>query len=362
MNIIKPILKWAGGKEKELSVIREHLPKNIEKYIEPFVGGGSVFLNIGTDKSYINDKSDELILFYEFVKKQDRKFLINLNIILTSWEAISTFVDANNKSLIQLYKSEIEINNFLETNRKFFLEIISAELYESKSEFINQLEKNIKSKIQRTKKIAKEKGQITESDIILNMETALKSSFYMYLRYLYNSKNFKKNKSNFCAIFYFVREYCYASMFRYSRNGNFNVPYGGISYNRKNFTSKIEYIQSSVIKEKFKKVVIENTDFESFINSIELTESDFLFIDPPYDTEFSTYAQNKFTKEDQIRLANCLKSTKAKFMAVIKNTAFIYDLYKEFNIKRFEKKYLVSFKNRNNRDAEHLIIMNYEED
>ena len=95
---------------------------------------------------------------------------------------------------------------------------------------------------------------------------------------------------------------------------------------------------------------------------INLTEKDFIFLDPPYDTEFSTYAKNDFDKDDQIRLSKFLKSTKAKFMLIIKNTDFIYNLYNNngFYIKSFDKKYLVSFQNRNNKDVEHLIITNYE--
>ena len=46
-------------------------------------------------------------------------------------------------------------------------------------------------------------------------------------------------------------------------------------------------------------------------------------------------------------------------MLVIKNTDFIYNLYKKFNIKSFDKKYSVSLKNRNDRSVEHLIITNY---
>ena len=49
-------------------------------------------------------------------------------------------------------------------------------------------------------------------------------------------------------------------------------------------------------------------------------------------------------------------------MLIIKNTDFIYDLYNQdgFFIKSFDKKYLVSIKNRNEKDVEHLIITNYE--
>jgi DNA adenine methylase len=48
-------------------------------------------------------------------------------------------------------------------------------------------------------------------------------------------------------------------------------------------------------------------------------------------------------------------------MMVIKNTEFIYGLYNKpnINMSSFDKKYLVSFQNRNDKDAEHLIITNY---
>ncbi len=40
---VKPIIKWAGGKEKELNYILPQIPDSFNRYIEPFVGGGAVF-------------------------------------------------------------------------------------------------------------------------------------------------------------------------------------------------------------------------------------------------------------------------------------------------------------------------------
>ncbi len=87
-----------------------------------------------------------------------------------------------------------------------------------------------------------------------------------------------------------------------------------------------------------------------------------MFLDPPYDGGFSEYANNTFGQDDQIRLANYLIfQCQCRFMLIIKNTEFIYNLYntKEFNIKTFDKKYLVSFQNRNDKETEHLLITNY---
>ncbi|MGB0789114.1 MAG: hypothetical protein ACPGQR_06220, partial [Marinirhabdus sp.] len=82
----------------------------------------------------------------------------------------------------------------------------------------------------------------------------------------------------------------------------------------------------------------------------------------PYDSEFSTYAQNDFVKPDQKRLAGYLMNDcRAKWMMITKNTDFIASLYTRpnVNISIFEKKYLVSFMNRNNKETEHLLITNY---
>ena len=48
---MKPYLKWAGGKETELKHILPILPTKIERYFEPFVGGGALFLNLAEQKN-----------------------------------------------------------------------------------------------------------------------------------------------------------------------------------------------------------------------------------------------------------------------------------------------------------------------
>ena len=63
---MQPFIKWPGGKQEELKVIIPNLPKKIERYIEPFVGGGAVYLDIDkTEELIINDKSKELISLFK---------------------------------------------------------------------------------------------------------------------------------------------------------------------------------------------------------------------------------------------------------------------------------------------------------
>ena len=377
----KSFIKWAGGKEKELPIILSNLPKRYNRYIEPFVGGGSVYLNINCEDSIINDKSDELIMLYNMIKSNNKEFIKKLKEINYNWVLLENIVADNSKELLNLYNGYV-LSKKKSTNNKKIKTDYSDKIYEfvlSHAEefnglmtehfniridnFLSEIKKNMISKIERMSKIEDARGKMTEDNILKNIECALKSAFYMHFRFLYNSRiELEISDEFYCAIFYFIREYCYASMFRYNASGKFNVPYGGISYNRKDFDKKIKNLNSTKLRKYMAHTTIYNMDFEDFCNSIKIKETDFMFLDPPYDTEFSTYAGNEFGKKDQIRLRDYLKHTKAKFMLIIKNTDFIYNLYNQdgFFIKSFDKKYLVSIKNRNEKDAEHLIITNYE--
>jgi len=370
---VQPFIKWPGGKQEELKIIIPNLPKKINRYIEPFVGGGAVYLEINNTSEYlINDKSTELINLYECIKEQEIEFFDKLKAINHNWILLEKIVEKHSTELIERYIeyrddkiSDLDFNNFLirfiVKNSNELNGLLETDFNINLKNFINELERNLKNKTKRMKKIEKEKGELPEEDILDNFEAAFKSGFYMHFRHLYNNiDKYNISKPFATAIFYFIREYCYSSMFRYNKKGDFNVPYGGISYNRKNFGAKIDRLSDEELVEHLNKTIIKCMDFEDFLNEVQPTVDDFLFLDPPYDTDFSTYANNKFDQEDQQRLANYLKNTKANFMLVIKNTDFIYSLYQGFNIKSFDKKYMVSFQNRNDKEAEHLLITNYE--
>lgn len=214
----------------------------------------------------------------------------------------------------------------------------------------------------RMKELEIQKHLLPHGDLKDNIETAIKSAVYMNYRFLYNHEDIKKNSKLHSALFLFIRNYAYSGMFRYSRKGDFNVPYGGIAYNSKLLKKKLDYYQSEAVLEHFNNTRIFNLDFEQFLELAQPSENDFVFLDPPYDSEFSTYAQKAFTRDDQKRLADyMINKCRAKWMLIIKNTDFIFDLYNQpgINIRSFEKNYTVSFMNRNDKKVTHLLITNY---
>lgn len=370
-----PILKWAGGKEQELKYILPKLPVTFDNYYEPFVGGGAVYTAVKSKKYFINDKSEELISLYRSIGSTRKTvFFKALAEINHNWTLLTDVVQNNNNFFIKTYKkfstnsiSDEEIKEimfeFIVTNSKQFNGMFSPMFNFNTSNFINELQINLIRKIKRMKYLEQLKHTLPDNEIGDNIETALKSAFYMHFRHIYNYLDkYKVSISVKDAIFLFVRNFAYAAMFRYNAKEQFNVPYGGIGYNRKNFQKKIDYLKSKELKALFKLTTIENLDFEIFLKKYRPQNKDFIFLDPPYDSEFSTYAKNKFTKDDQIRLSKYLiNHCSAKWMLIIKKTELIRELYfdKGLNIQSFDKTYLVSFMNRNDKNSKHLLITHY---
>ncbi len=376
MKTTPTLIKWPGGKSKEYEQIKNLIPK-YDRFIEPFFGGGAVFLNLKPNKAIINDICEELVEFYKFIKggKDKEEFKKCLYDYVANWEKIPKYLNIFEDDLISLYndfrddkKTQTEVKDHitkkLKQKEEKFNGLFSKDFCLDPNNLLDEIIKNLISKINRTKKIEKERGVLPEGDLHKNIETAFRSGFYMHFRDVMNKsgKKYKISKAKKISNYYFIREFCYASMFRFNANGDFNIPYGGIGYNDKNFRSKVDYILSNEVENYFKNTKICNTDFENIFKENDLISSDFIFLDPPYDTDFSDYEKASFDKTDQERLANCLYKTKAKFILIIKKTPFIFDLYnnkKGIKIDSFEKTYLYNVKGRNDRDVEHLVIYNF---
>ncbi len=71
-KIASPFVKWAGGKTQLLDEIRKKYPEKIERYCEPFVGGGAVLLDVLSNyhpgEVLINDINAELFNTYRQVQ------------------------------------------------------------------------------------------------------------------------------------------------------------------------------------------------------------------------------------------------------------------------------------------------------
>lgn len=65
---MKPMLKYSGGKAKEIPNILPYIPEFDGRYVEPFFGGGAMYFHLEPKKAIINDINTKLIDFYKAVK------------------------------------------------------------------------------------------------------------------------------------------------------------------------------------------------------------------------------------------------------------------------------------------------------
>lgn len=66
---MKPIIKYRGGKSKEIPQIIQYIPQFDGRYIEPFLGGGAMFFHLEPNNAIINDINVRLINFYKSVQQ-----------------------------------------------------------------------------------------------------------------------------------------------------------------------------------------------------------------------------------------------------------------------------------------------------
>jgi DNA adenine methylase len=376
--LIKPFVKWPGGKSEEIGIIHRYMPNDIENYIEPFLGGGACFLSLDIDiyaRAYVNDFSYELISLFRMIKGNNEAFNNYLQDIWKFWTSAGWFSREYYNVIRDIYRKykdntvdEVQLKmlviQFIDDRVSMLVEELPNSLNINGNRLINEFNKSLLSKLKNIKRKELKDGDLPETDYESNFEAGIRASIYTYYRYLYNNiKHYNIDEELHIALFFYLREFCYSSMFRYNDDGEFNVPYGGLSYNNKKFISKIEYTKTKELSSILERAEFYNVDFEEFLRTIEINSNDFMFLDPPYDGGFSSYANNSFEQEDQIRLANYLvNECQCRFMLIIKNTDFIAELYENranISIMGFDKDYRVSFMDRNDKKVKHLLVTNY---
>ncbi len=366
---MQPIIKWPGGKSAELGVIERYLPENYARYVEPFFGGGALFFKKCPESAVINDISQNLMGFYRYVAGRNGRFFACLKAIDGDWcklkraaaEAVPKL-----RAAFDGYMADNDAAALAAAVRPVAQEVADSVSRESHvlpggGEFESEVEKSVLAKLIHTADNARKRGFISEEDIFSNTVTGFTAGFYNYLRGLLNADatgaGLFLSREYITAVYFFVREFCYGSLFRYNRKGEFNVPYGGISYNGKNFAAKIHAAESAASV--LSRAEIMCGDFGAVFDG--LNDDDFVFLDPPYDSDFSDYEEYAFGEKEHRRLAERLASTKARFLLVIKNTPLIDELYScgGYEVEAFDNRYTCCVRGRNDRAAVHLIIRNY---
>lgn len=102
---VSPFVKWAGGKRQLLAQIRERMPREYNRYYEPFIGGGAVVFDLLPENALINDINEALINAYVQIRENVDSFLDKINRIDS---AIGEDGKAYYYSMRNLYNMKLE--------------------------------------------------------------------------------------------------------------------------------------------------------------------------------------------------------------------------------------------------------------
>jgi DNA adenine methylase len=119
------------------------------------------------------------------------------------------------------------------------------------------------------------------------------------------------------ALFYYLNRTGFNGLCRFNQTGHFNVPFGR--------HKTIDYIRDfSHYQDTLKEWTFLSVDFEQVL----IEPGDFIYADPPYDVDFTSYAKDGFTWDDQVRLAEWLAAHRGPVVLSNQATPRIVKLYR----------------------------------
>lgn len=282
---MNPVLKYRGGKAREIPRLLPHIPKDFPRYLEPFFGGGAMYFYLEPERAVLNDINSRLMKFYRELRDRYPELRRQLDWLQTEYEA-------------------------------------------------NQAD------FARAKKMHPD-------ELVPNANEEL----YYRLRNLYNYPDGSLLDST---LYFFMNKTAYSGMIRYNSAGEYNVPFG--RYANLN-TRLVTQGHSDLLKN----AVLLNQDYGKVFAIAQ--KDDFMFLDPPYDCEFTDYGnqemKNGFDEQQHRRLADDFRRLPCRALMVIGKTPLTEALYRQYIADEYYKNYSVNIRNRFKHDQIHLIVRNY---
>lgn len=282
---MKPMLKYRGGKQRELEEFMPFIPASFDRYIEPFLGGGALFFYLEPENAIINDLNKSLMSFYIGVRDNFASLSKELQFLHEEYE--------NNRLDYELLKSQHPEERVFDANEERYYEL--RDMFNGIAE-----------------------PQFSEA-----------------------------------AIYYYINKTAYSGMIRYNRNGEYNVPYGrykhlsirGVTKAHSDLLCRSEIMVG---------------DYQQVFD--KCTESDFVFLDPPYDCVFSDYGNPElggaFSPDEHRRLAAAFFDLPCPGLLVIGKTELTEDLYGDHIVREYDKSYSVNIRNRFKSESKHILVTN----
>ena len=111
---VKPLIKWAGGKRQIAPELFSRFPQDwhVGTYVEPFFGGGAVFLHVKPKKSIIADLNARLFGFYMYVKNKPNELYSGICEIAKEFNATDEYAKKDLYLSLRLKYNDSQVDSF----------------------------------------------------------------------------------------------------------------------------------------------------------------------------------------------------------------------------------------------------------
>ncbi len=289
---------YVGDKFKLVPQLKENFPNDIDRFIEPFCGGGSVFLNTKANQYLLNDIDTYMIKLHQFLissSSEQNRFWDELKFDIEKYNLSATFMG---RDIPKEYRKEFVKTYFAKYNKEAYTKM--------RSDFNED-----------------------KDDMML---------LYMLLIYGFNR------------------------MLRFNAKGDFNLPVGNVDFNKNVVDALNSYFDYVTDKD----ISLFNMDFQDFIEKVNPTPNDLVYLDPPYLITFSEY--NKLWNEDsEMRLIDYLDELDARGVRfAVSNVLWHRKRYngtfnlwaQKYNIVKIQSNY-ISFNDNTEKDTIEVLVKNY---
>ncbi len=187
-----------------------------------------------------------------------------------------------------------------------------------------------------------------QQGLVIDMGMANDESVYYGCRARFNELILQDqdDSKEAAALFYYLNRTGYNGLCRYNSKGKYNVPFG--RHNTINYVSDF-----CAYADALSRWVLTCVDFQQ----LDLRPGDFVYADPPYDVEFTSYSAGGFGWDDQVRLAEWLARHRGPVVASNQGTERIKKLYRRlgFDIRMLKGPRRISC-NGDRRSAQEVLV------
>lgn len=157
-----------------------------------------------------------------------------------------------------------------------------------------------------------------------NLSMANEQELYYAHRARFNElvSNGQTDSDEAAALFYYLNRTCFNGLCRFNSRGGFNVPFGR--------HKTINYMTDFT---PYTAVLAHWTFSVGDFSKLALSSADFIYADPPYDVEFTSYSPGGFAWADQVRLAEWLAQHHGPVVASNQATKRMLALYEQLGFR-----------------------------